>query len=549
MSIVNSKIQLGVHNRSKVDMSNYHNITSDFGRLDCVYHTQLVPGDTLHASISSFLRAAPLAVPTFGSVRLSIRAFFVPYRIMYANQYQFNQFVTGTSQSVPSTIDPSLIFSALTEQLEEYQAQQLDAQRVLSQFGIPTDVSKLQYLPPISSHPIYAYYRIWYDYYRDSNVNPDNAYPLRTLDFGTELTQDVTDFITTFLPRYCCFNKDPYTSCMLKPQSGNPSVVRGYAVDSQRTAPSYGLSSGVTNTVQSTDFNTDPYDNTINTSLTVRSIRAAEALQRWLERNNISGSRAIQRFLLRYGNRTSGERLGMSQYLGGSTFELQVGDITTNNTPLNSAPSTPFEVDLNNGTYNGQLSGKAAVGGNSNNINFHADEFGEFMVISTIVPVTGYYQGLDPQLFIGTSSDRNEFFQPEFENIGLEPVKSNELFLSQDVSVFGFRPRYSTYKFKRNVVSGDLLTNAGYDSYHLYRDFISKPYLSDDFVYLTPSNIDMFDRIFVVGKGNKSRSYDHFLGMHHCNVSIERPMSNEVLPELETENHSSINVPVGGATM
>ena len=96
-------LPIGVEQRSDVNMSAIHVGTTDFGRMDVVYHTELIRGDNVTLKLTSMLRAAPMPCPTFGKFRRSLRVFFVPHRILTApanfnlSTFSWDEWINGQS--------------------------------------------------------------------------------------------------------------------------------------------------------------------------------------------------------------------------------------------------------------------------------------------------------------------------------------------------------------------------------------------------------------------------------------------------------------------
>lgn len=277
-----AEINNGVTNRSRFNMSNTHTTTLNFGQLIPIYLQECVPGDHISLDNKVFVQQiAPLACPTFGSVRASVKTFFVPNRIIWKNWMKFitggsdgstlvtpPQIMAGTvgrmsrwelSKDNDTTYWPYLVnfprgtFSALISNLGlgdiVKHAQNFLIDDPIKQYS-DGDTSTPESTFPwyISTLPARAYQRIWWDYYRDSRLIDDNlkdAY----LNDGDNLTQnlftytkDSTSGITTvaynstpstwntsvreWLTRYACYDKDYFTTASLHPQVGtNPSYV------------------------------------------------------------------------------------------------------------------------------------------------------------------------------------------------------------------------------------------------------------------------------------------------------------------------------------
>lgn len=77
--------------KTTFDKSSTHISTLDFGRW---LPSQILPvrrGDNVHIRLNQFVRLAPLAVPTYGNIKLMTRSYYVPYRLLTPNWYDFVQ--------------------------------------------------------------------------------------------------------------------------------------------------------------------------------------------------------------------------------------------------------------------------------------------------------------------------------------------------------------------------------------------------------------------------------------------------------------------------
>lgn len=102
------------------------------------------------------------------------------------------------------------------------------------------------------------------------------------------------------------------------------------------------------------------------------------------------------------------------------------------------------------------------------NVKFHAPVAGYFFCMSCIVPISSYCQGDTGDLYC---IDRDTVPFPEFDALGYELNPRSMFLTSNDIysysqipngshstgdKGFGFVPRYSSLKVKRNVVNGDM---------------------------------------------------------------------------------------------
>lgn len=560
-------LPIGVEKRSDVNMSAMHVGSTDFGRLDVVYHTELIRGDNVKMKLTSMLRAAPMPCPTFGKFRRSLRVFFVPHRILTApanfnaGSFSWDEWINGqNSASHPyfSVSSLKLVYagSASASPLITSLPSWRDACRLASQLRFPAYIYNMAKDTTIPStnvarfnpFPAAAYQRIFWDWYRDASlIDESNLLTYVPLLPSGEISSTLA--LPYLTPRYCCWDKDYFTTAKLTPQSGGKtSVATNY------TSVAYEVLNP--KNVQQGNASISPAG---STRIPVQFIRAAEALQKYLERNNLAGSRLIDRMVARFGGSRNVVRLNMSEYLGQVEDTMVVGDITASN-DLTGTTSSSNAFNLGaSSSIMGQQSGKSYGRSASDTIEYHAEETGTLMVISTLVPSTGYYQGIDRSLTRGTSDDKFDYFTPELQGIGYQPVYLQELYADASSSqLFGFAPRYADYLFQPDVVSGDLVlssTSAGMDGYHTFRTFSQPPSLTPSFTQIRPEDRDELDsRIFSITPKAASKSdhgvVDHFVGYVNADVLINRPIDSHKSPFLDEDgHHDNVTIPDGGTRM
>lgn len=568
---------IAVGKRSRQNLSSTFYGTHDFGRMDVVYcNSDIVPGDDINLKVDGFLRGAPMPAPTFGDVDIDIRVFFVPHRLstsrpnnVASGGFSWEDFISGVSTNA----HPYATFSYLSQALigsntDLSAAEKIDAKRLLSELGFPSTLVNVLGESIVSSKfggnkynlwSLLAYQRIWWDYYRDSSLIPEqlaNTY-IPLLHAGLHSAAELSKYLK---PRYACFRKDYFTTAKQNPQAGINTIAAGLSDENSAIQNAWYGTYDSTPGVSNAELDSE---GTIY-GVPIQWIRAANALQKYLERNNLAGTRLMERFLARFGVAPSSVALDMAEYLGGNRSTLQIGDVTANNEEFGAeiTPTNAFNTAQTDGssvgTLQGQLGGKCAATASSGEIKYHAKEFGTLMVIQTIVPRVTYYQGYEKGNSRGTSNDRYEYFTPEFENIGYQPVLQKELcngtHIDNGDDVFGYVPRYQDYKYKKDVVAGDLVlsgTSAGMDSWHLARifDLQNPPTLSVGFTTITPEARLSLDRIFSV-PGPDAAVYDHFTSVIHTDCNITRPMSDDVLPELEQDKEGpTMKIDNGGVRM
>lgn len=579
MSQLFNRIKVGNAKRSTFDLSHHQVTTSDFGQLIPICYRDMLPNDDFVVNPRLFCRLSPLAVPTYGKIVARVHHFFVPYRILYPH---WDAFITQSSSN--QTIPPYLSVSTIQSQLM-YDKQYNSAStstiprgtycKLMSNLGLnPDTIQGLGTNTRLAAFPFLAYYRIWLDYYMDSNLND---HPTLVAAFNDMIKNggSMNNFVAQLLKyRNCSYKKDMFTTAKLDPQDGDPSLVAvqyGSDVNPGLVVPSnsYGsLAAGIVNSeykVANVESEDDLHSTGNIGQFTVESLRAATAAQRYSERNNYVGTKLINRILAHFGISPTPERLDMAEYLGGDSFPIQIGDITSTN-----SVSDPNENDYTTRGL-GLQAGKGVGAARSKTCRYHAKEHGIFMSLLSIVPDTSYYQGVSRFWTKGVTGDPLDYYAPEFENLGYQEVLNREVYVPDyatqlqnyqsynPAGVFGYVPRFSEYKFQNDVLGGDFvgtgnITNFGayMDSWHLFRklkyDDNNPLALNENFVSLNNANTD-YDRIFQL----TDNQFDHFYFNIDCDVKATRSMVGFAEPSLDSTNNqgdgNAINLPYGGTRL
>lgn len=571
-----NEVRVGNSARSTFDLSHHQVTTSDFGYLIPICVRDLVPNDDVVCKPSLFTRLAPMAFPAYGRITCRVHSFFVPYRILYPH---WSEFITQSQAN--NTIPPFFTVSVLRQALQADPQFNPDAElttqrglygRLMGNLGVnPASVlspNGLSSSDRISAFRWLAYYRIWLDWFMDSNLNDHSAMVADFNDVikdGGSLVARATDFLRF---RNACFGKDYFTTAKLHPQAGStPSRVAVDIADTSLNPALVNPSSGGSPLYTSSQ---GPYSNSgISASrtsvigqFTVEDLRAATSLQRYLERNNYVGTKVINQLLAHFGIAPSPERLDMSEFLGGSNFPIQIGDITSTMGGVSS--SNPSTTGL------GLQAGKGIGAGQTETVRYHAKEHGVFMTLMSILPDTAYYQGIPKVMQLGVTGDALDFYTPEFENLGFQEIlnkevyvpdiEQGELYQNYDPDgIFGYAPRYAFLKWQQDILAGDFLSYDGsqspmgnnMDAWHLFRTFFydeNNPLaLNDNFVECDNNN-NNFDRIFQVTRND----IDHFYFNIDVDFKSTRNMVGFAEPSLDAANNmdgNTVNLPYGGTRM
>lgn len=518
---------------SVFDLSHEHKMTCAMGQIVPVGVFEQIPGDIFTIKPSALIRTQALISPLMHRVDVSMNAFEVPYRILWDS---FEDFITGGEDGLAA---PEMPYFTLVDFVKLWGRNGnpiplnsiMGFGSLLDYMGIPIPTKRSDTGTPmvdwsiipesvktvrISALPFRAYYKIWYDYFRDQNISykAESALTgkieiMKPQTYSGHLTNNelVCIFgLNSGKPYLRAWKKDYFTSALPDSQRG-PEVSIPIAKDSLDVT-SVKWQPVTNNLIQGEVRNIgDELDRngqlTVNTSsqsapleisqgqkigtvdlskvspIGIIALRNAFKLQQFLERNNIAGGRYIESILAHFGVLSPDRRLQRPAYLGGFSQPIQISEIETN---ANSNGDTDNVV--------GDLAGKGKAFGNFGRYSCMATEHGCVMVFMSIMPTAAYGQGL-PRMF--TRMEKFDFAFPEFQNIGEQSIKNQEIYLYQMNASgdFGYTPRYAEYKYLPDRFSGDMLGSLEY--WHMGRSFDTPPTLSQSFIECHPT-----DRIFAV---------------------------------------------------
>lgn len=526
------------YGRNKFNMSYAKRGTYNFNYLYPVDIQEVIPGDTWNLKRSAIAKAAPLSTPLYAKCEIFFHSFYVPSRLLWANYKKMRSIGDGTqsllsAQTYEAPRVPSVTIKELTEtnidptQFETLQDLTYDKSvRLFNELGLPLPVKYggnpnvqlnldiwFNNEEEISILPFRAYYLIWYEYYRDQN-NYTSVEP-QTTDIITSAELSALGILRTR-----AWQHDYFTSALLTPQRGlavsfgsgdfeftgnipfssisfNGASTNSLAVlkslsGSNRRAISYsthinGDLNSVDASLSGTSFSAGETDITNITdeanhsalsgnidnatlqleggSITIETLRQASRLQEFLEKQARCGSRYTEFLLSMFGVISSDARLQRPEYIAGGRMPLNISTV------VNQA-----QEGLGDYTSLG-----VASSGDLDKFSYYCEEDGYIITMMSIMPQTGYCQGL-PRMFKRLSTF--DFCLPDFAQLGEQEVKQRELFLTDDLDennkTFGYQSRYQDYKYHPDVITGEFCTTAF--NWTLTRLFTAAPTLNYNFI-------------------------------------------------------------------
>lgn len=247
----------------------------------------------------------------------------------------------------------------------------------------------------------------------------------------------------------------------------------------------------------------------------INELRRVNSVQKWLERNARAGARYIEQIASHFGVTVPDYRLQRSEFLGGSTQPVRIGQVMQQNTP-SGEPTLTDSL--------GYQAGRASTGMTSRTIKYTCLEHGFIIGLMSIVPRAQYFQGMDKMWM---RSNKFDYYFPEFAHLGEQDVSNLELLYTDNDNpgTFGYQSRYSEYKWHRDVIVNRFRNDMFY--YTLRRNFNYGMALSNDFVSLgTPSNNTLNNIFSVPSNPEPFRFYIKNL------IKAKRPMPKYGTPKL-----------------
>lgn len=374
------------------------------------------------------------------------------------------------------------------------------------------DNSVLNY--QVSAFRPLAYQRIYNDFYR--NHQWEKADPLCfNVDYlfkGGKI-DDVT-LRNMFTLRYRYLSKDWLTSAL-------PTV--NYS-DGIFKLPSYvgSLADNISRESNSTSISVDNE----NHIFSVSDIKAAFALDKMLEATRrANGLDYSSQIAAHYGFKVPDSRRPSAHFIGGFDNTIAISEVI-------STSSGSTDAKGNNPSVPGQLFGKGIGSMSSNKIDFDVKEHGIIMCIYSVAPQVDYNN--DYMSPFNRKLDRMAYFQPEFQNLGLQPILQSDLCFTSNAkvnnSILGYTSRYAEYKSNRDLVLGEFQTGNSLSAWVTPRKSTFKfgDIAGSGGSYLTLSNFmvnpNVLDPIFSINY-NGTPATDQFMVNSYFDVKAVRPMS------------------------
>lgn len=476
--------------RNTFNLSHDVKFSGDMGELIPILSEEVLPGDVWRFRSETLVRLAPMVAPVMHRVNINIEYFFVPNRILWPN---WEAFISPPTEGSTPPAHPYC----------DYNTTSVQSGTLADYLGLPLGNN----VGRVNALPFAAYQRIWNEYYRDQNLQPEAA---STCVNGNNTVANVNRSL-----RRRAWQHDYFTGSLPFAQKGAavniPMSLSGdipVKVTTAGAGPAYlwNASSGSTSNLPvrvSQDTSTLPSNHlfadlddvaSYNTG-TINDLRIAMRTQEFLERQARGGSRYIEQIRMQFGVKSSDARLQRPEFIGSTRSPIVISEVLQ----TSESGDTPLAEMAGHGI--GAQSGKY--------FRYYAEEHGWIFAMLSITPKTAYYQGV-PRKFL--RSDMFDYAWPVLAHIGEQEVLNKEIYVANDGqndATFGYVPRYSEYRFIPSYVRGEMRTNLNF--WHMARDFATRPTLSASFVECNPTK-----RIFAVTDNNVDSLWMHAFHSIKC---------------------------------
>lgn len=433
-------------------------------------------------------------------------------------------FVLSSAFSIQS-LTPDLV-NYISYKVYEYSANALDA---VDQGNNPLlDIDRYR----ISALPFRCYESIFNSFYRDSRNNPYldtdnlpiyNRY-LRSVEGGSDGQN--------YFIRHRNWEYDQFTSAVSSPQQGiaplvgitstgevtfsAPDTGREYTfstetADDADTITRVNVTEDIPNSVARSIVNV------VTSGISINDFRNVNSYQRWLETNIRRGLKLKDQSLARWGVQPADSLLNMPEFIGGFSVDVDVNQVTN--------------VSASGDAALGDFAGNAFVmGGSRHKIRQYCDQHGFIMAIVSVVPVPVYSQLL-PKMF--TRDNALDYYNPEFKNLGLQPVLYKELCPlllkkpgssgsgKSDTDVFGYQRPWYDYVSSNDEAHG--LFRTDFNQFLMSRVFAEPPTLNPEFLTVNSSSLN---DVYSV------KQRHHILGQIRFSITAKRPIPSVSVPSL-----------------
>lgn len=535
--------------KTNFNLSHRHITSARFGEFSPITSVETIAGDNFKKfNVQSFIRTAPLALPTYARINVKTKAFHVPTHILwdYFEDWYASKKYSNGSEIVMPILTPEVL-SGIFVTTDSYNTEYLTLSdrddydvftniyedtthyflftqkgkfvyKVLRSLGYCPSWSRLQAgfsSARLNPFPLLAYFRINFDYFMRSfqyDKNPGVGV-LETFRHNAYFAISSDNLTTLFDSLSLCYPTDYFTRGWNTPNSPLAGVfVDAENFDISRLLNDKNQLGNDVNSTQGMQFN-DIFARGGN--LTSLGVQTLSAIDSYMRRAMYAGNRTMETLCARLGVKLDCLLKRVPTLVASSSSPLEIGDVTA------TAESE--------GSPLGGYAGKAIGVGNLN-FDYRCKDMGYLICIQYIDVNPLYGDGISHTIFQSTPTD---FYTPDFDGVGVDTIRAGELLgnteLNQNFNplrVFGFMERYNQYREHGDLVTGDVNSqryNETSSLWSLKRD-VSSLYgrMSQDYSFCGFDDCEQYARIFT----DITADEDYFFVNHSFDILAERPIKN-----------------------
>lgn len=478
--------------RNAFDLSHSDVFSIAPGMLLPIHVSEVNPNEHFEIEPANYVRTMPLNSAAFTRLKQHIEFYFVPMRTLCR---QFNQFIVGTDYKISSlsslnNYKGSLPLFNLLRSLHYYTSGVGKDQK--NMFGLPvlndilrlfdmlgyglnsvnyTDFGYVTNNIMVNPFRLLAYQKVYFDFYRNPlyELNDPSAYNVDS-SFGSS---EFTTVMPMELLRYRNWYKDYFTSLspsfqgadfLSDPVKMNNVLSLGDNDDDNDLGNFFptsfkdfnwnGNKGSANGMMGGLSVSTGDQSSSTNTMFNIANLRAAYALDKLYRISIAAGDGDYGSQIKAHYGFNAVHDDWKSQFIGGCSSPIQISEVITTATTADSEGII--------GSV-GDIKGKG-VSLNQGKFTFDCREHGIIIGLLSIVPEADYQSSMLD--CFNTKSSREQYFQPEFQDLGKQPVVSTELRFKPYKApssaqatqvlnnIIGFNNRYMEYKTAVDKVHG-----------------------------------------------------------------------------------------------
>ena len=478
-----AKAPIDVPNRSGFAMPFEYMATGRCGTLYPVLCKPFVPNETVSLEIAFEAELPPMVSNFFGRVDLCFEAFWVPNYLLWKGWDKFAVHPTDNPiypEGTPSASKPHAIPQILAgiqsknklimgrNTLGDYLGFKSVADFTDSQTASPLSVSALPFL---------AYHRCYHDHYRNNVVQAPVFYEPDGSTVSAPYAATLP-YVSGVNPSAPSDSRDNVRNINLASDAAAVSSILGDGVrltDLRQANWDFDYFTAATPQPQAGTASTVTFDVSVDTttgdgtgSFSISALRQMNAIQQWMERNNLVGYDYAEQTFVQYGVYPK-RQLDKCVYLGRYSEPVYSRSVFQTSQSENESRN-PF------GGVAAKFGSSAANGKGLMFDNFKCTDHGFLVVLMSLRPYSYYSTGCDRSLvqkYIG------DIPFPLLSSVGDQPIYNYELMgLGVDTpttatanQVFGWIDQYAHAKTVNDSVHGELRDGGILDSFVLQRSF------------------------------------------------------------------------------